>query len=168
MLGPNWRTNYDRYLRLVSATQVIAERPTGQQVTFTLNGSTWTTDTDIDLALTNSGSTWTLTDHRDNVETYANSGSSEALLQTIQARNGYSQTLKYTSGNAYWPRVTDSYNRSLVFAVIGGLLKSVTAPDAATVTFVLYLRHADHGGLFYDAGYDAERTFMETRRFRMR
>lgn len=133
MLGPDWRSNYDRYLRFVSSTSVIAERPDGQQVTFTLNGSTWTTDTDNDLMLTSSGSTWILTDHWDNVETYLNSGGSEGVLQTIQARNGYTQTLKYTSGNL--SAVTDSYNRSLGFVINNGLLQSVTTVDGTLLTY---------------------------------
>ena len=69
-LGTNWRSNYDRYLRIVSASSVIAERPDGQQVNFTLTSGAWTTDTDVDLKLTNSGTTWTLTDTHDTVETY--------------------------------------------------------------------------------------------------
>ncbi len=132
-LGTNWRSNYDRYLRLVSATQVIAERPNGQQVTFTLNGSGWTTDTDIDLALTNSGSNWTLTDHWDNVETYVNSGSSEATLQTIQTRNGYTQTLQYTGSQV--GSVTDSFGRKLILAYSNGLLQSVITPDGLILTY---------------------------------
>ena len=69
-LGTNWRSNYDRYLRIVSASSVIAERPDGQQVTFTSTNSAWTTDTDLDLKLTSSGSTWTLTDSNDTIETF--------------------------------------------------------------------------------------------------
>lgn len=133
-LGPNWRTNYDRYLRLVSSTSVIAERPDGQQVTFTLNGSTWTTGTDIDLTLTNSGSTWTLTDHGDNVETYSTSGGQEALLQTIRARNGYTQTLTYIATQL--SVVADSYHRELTFLYNSdGTLQTASTPDGTTVTF---------------------------------
>lgn len=91
-LGKNWRSNYDRYLD-ISASSVIAERADGMQATFTSNNGTWTTDTDIDLTLTNSGSTWVLTDHNDTVETYTAVSPSEGLLQTIQTRNGYTQTL---------------------------------------------------------------------------
>lgn len=138
MLGPNWRSNYDRYLRFVSSTSVIAERPDGQQVTFTLNGSAWTTDPDIDLALVNSGtgagSTWTLTDHSDNVETYSNSGGDEGVLQTIQARNGYTQTLTYIGGNQL-STVQDSYGRALALLVNNGLLQSVQTADATVLSY---------------------------------
>src|SRR6185436_9796247 len=61
-LGANWRSTYDRYLRIVSASSITAERENGRQVNFTLSGGNWTTDTDVDLKLTNSGTTWTLTD----------------------------------------------------------------------------------------------------------
>ena len=133
-LGTNWRSNFDRYLRLSSSTSVIAERANGQQVTFTLTGSTWTTDADIDLALTNSGSTWTLTDHQDDLETYTNSGASEAVLQTIKARNGYTQTMHY-NGLGQLTSVTDSFNRQLMLANSGGLLQSVITPDGTTLLY---------------------------------
>jgi len=133
-LGTNWRSNYDRYLR-ISPSSVVAERPDGQQVTFTSsNGGAWTTDTDIDLALTNSGSTWTLTDHQDMVETYTGSSASEAILQTIEARNGYMQRLQYNSSNQL-TTVTDSFQRQLSFTYGNGLLKSVTTPDGLVLIY---------------------------------
>jgi hypothetical protein len=76
-LGSNWRTNYDRYLTIVSSTQIVAERDDGQQVTFNLSGGAWTPDTDVDLTLTQSGTTWTLVDHNDNVEAYTAVSSNE-------------------------------------------------------------------------------------------
>jgi RHS repeat-associated protein len=131
-LGSNWRSTYDRYLRL-SASSVIAERADGQQLTFTLNGGAWTTDTDVDVKLTSSGSTWTLTDHDDTVETYTATGTNEALLQTIRPRNGYTQTLTYT-GNQL-TTVTDSFNRQLSFTYSNGLLQTVTTPDGVVLTY---------------------------------
>ncbi len=134
-LGSNWRSNYDRYLRIASASSVTAERADGQQVVFTLTNGAWTTDTDIDLKLTNSGSTWTLTDQNDTVETYsAGSGSAQALLQSIRARNGYTQTLQYASG-ASLTAVTDSFSRRLSFAYSGGKLQTVTTPDGLVLTY---------------------------------
>ncbi len=132
-LGKNWRSNYDRYLN-ISPTSVIAERPDGQQVTFTSSGGGWTTDADIDLTLTGAGSTWTLTDHQDTVETYTAGSGSEALLQTIQARNGYTQTLLYNASNQL-TSVTDSFNRQLTFVYSNGLLQSVTTPDGLVLTY---------------------------------
>ena len=137
-LGPNWRSNYDRYLRIASASSVTAERADGQQVVFTLTNGAWTTDTDIDLTLTNSGSTWTLTDQNDTIETYsAGSGSTQALLQSIRARNGYTQTMQYASGASGVPltAVTDSFSRKLSFAYSGGKLQTVTTPDGLVFTY---------------------------------
>ncbi|HEY4363625.1 MAG TPA: RHS repeat-associated core domain-containing protein [Bryobacteraceae bacterium] len=133
-LGPSWRHTYDRYLRLASASSVIAERADGQQVTFTLTGGSWTTDSDIDLKLTNSGITWTLTDRDDTVETYTVFNAPEALLRTIQTRNGYAQTLQYNS-NSQLTGVTDSFNRSLTFLYQGNLLHSVLTPDNLLLGF---------------------------------
>ena len=105
-------------------------------MTFTLNAGAWTTDTDIDMTLVNSGSTWTLTDHGDTVETYKAVSATEALLQTIQARNGYTQTLLYNSNNQV-TSVTDSFNRQLSFTYSNSLLQSVTTPDGLVVTYGL-------------------------------
>lgn len=126
-LGAGWRTNYDRYLR-ISSNSVVAERPDGKEYTFTLNNGNWTTDTDVDAKLSNSGSTWTLTDHDDTIETYAAPGGAQGQLQTIQARNGYAQTLAYDSNNLLLT-VTDSYQRQLSFSNTAGFLSSVSTPD---------------------------------------
>ena len=77
-MGTNWRTNYDRYLHIINPAAiygVVAERPDGQQITFTSSAGTYTPDSDVDLKLTKSGSTWTLTDQNDNSEIYFTSGS---------------------------------------------------------------------------------------------
>lgn len=133
-LGIQWRSNYDRYLR-VSPTSVIVERQDGQQLTFTLNGSAWTPDSDVDLHLTNSGSTWTLTDSTDTIETYTTTASgTEAILNTIVARNGYTQTLTYNGSNQL-QSVKDSYNRSLSFSYTAGLLQTVSTPDSLVLTY---------------------------------
>jgi RHS repeat-associated protein len=132
VFGSNWRTNYDRYLRLVSATEVDAERLDGQVVSFILVGSTWTPDTDVDMTLTNSGATWTLKDHDDTIETYTASGST-GTLNTIALPNGYTQTLNYTSG--VLTSVSDSYSRSLSFTYTSGLLTGVTTPDSLVLSY---------------------------------
>lgn len=132
-LGINWRSNYDRYLQL-SSSSITAERPDGQQVIFTLVGSTWTPNTDIDITLTGSGSTWTLTDHDDTVETYTAITSSEGQLSSIKTRNGYTQTLTYNGSNQL-TTVTDSYSRQLTLTYSGGLLQTVATPDSTTITY---------------------------------
>jgi hypothetical protein len=114
-MGPNWRTPFDRYLQITPATSpttVIAERADGKQLTFTLSGGAWVTDSDVDYTLANSGTTWTLTGPDDTVESYTDNGASEGILNSITLRDGYTQTLTYTSGQL--TSVTDSYGRSLI------------------------------------------------------
>jgi RHS repeat-associated protein len=135
MLGSFWRTNYDRYIRILSPQTVFAERYDGRELTFTLNGTAWVTDSDVDVTLTNSGSVWTLTDHDDTVETYiTNSIGSVAVLQTITSRNGYTQTLSYNSSGQL-SQVTDSYNRILALSYSNGLLQAITTPDETTINY---------------------------------
>jgi RHS repeat-associated protein len=138
-LGNNWRSTYDRYLNITSSggvpTAVSAERANGQVLTFTENGGNWISDSDVDLQLTQTGaSTWTLTDHDDTIETYNVNPSGEGVVTSIQARNGYTQTLQYNSSNQL-TSVTDSYNRTLSFAYSGGLLSTVTTPDGLVLTY---------------------------------
>jgi RHS repeat-associated protein len=132
LMGPNWRTNYDRYLRAVSSTQLAAERPDGQMVNFALSGGVGTPDTDVDIKLTYSGSTYTLTDSDDTVETYTVT-SGKGVLSSIAYPNGYTQTMNYTSG--VLTSVSDSYSRSLSFTYTSGVLTGVTTPDSATLTY---------------------------------
>jgi len=134
-LGVNWRSNFDRYLQINSSSQVTAERAGGQQYIFTLVGSTWTPNADADIKLAHSGSTWTLTDHGDTVEAYTTNGSgTAALLNTIQSRNGYTQTLHYTGSQV--TSVTDSYSRALHLTYNGnGTLNTVGTPDSTTLTY---------------------------------
>jgi RHS repeat-associated protein len=131
-LGRNWRSNYDRYLRDISSTEVDAERPDGKIITFILVSGVWTPSTDVDMTLTTSGSTYTLTDHNDAVETYTVSGST-GTLNSIAYPNGYTQTLSYTSG--VLTSVSDSYSRSISFTYTSGLLTGVSTPDSATLTY---------------------------------
>lgn len=131
-LGMNWRSNYDRYLNIVSSSSVFAERADGQVLTFTLTGGSWKADSDVDVSLTNAGSTWTLTDHDDTVETYIVTGS-KGVLSSIVARNGYQLTLNYSGGQL--SSVSDSYGRSLNLTYSGGLLQTVATPDSSTITY---------------------------------
>jgi len=142
-VGTNWRTSYDRYIRIFSSSSVEAERADGQILTFTLTGSVWTTDTDVDYKLTGSGSTWTLTDPDDTVETYivptsGYTGGYVANLTTITKRNGYTQTLAYTNPFGFLSSVTDSYSRTLTFANdSNNNLHTVTTPDSTVITYGL-------------------------------
>ena len=134
-LGGNWRSNFDRYIQLTSSTSVLVERPDGQQLTFALTNGIWTPDTDVDITLTDSGATWILTDHADNVETYTSTNGLVANLNSIESRNGYTQTLTYNPSKQV--AAVTSYGRALSFAYNGstGLLQSVTTPDNLVITF---------------------------------
>jgi RHS repeat-associated protein len=135
-LGTNWRTNYDRYLHIVSSSVVTAERPDGQILTFRLSGATWKPDTDTDFRLTTATTggvtTWTLTDHNDLIETYAQTGS-QGWLATIATPAGYTQTLAYSG--SLLSSVTDSYSRALNFSHSGNYLSGVTTPDTLQLTY---------------------------------
>jgi RHS repeat-associated protein len=133
-LGTNWRSNFDRYLQL-SLSTVVAERANGQQLTFTLQSGKWVSDTDVDVTLSESGSTWTLTDIDDTVETYNAISSIEAVLTSVESRNGYKQVLAY-NGASLLTGVTDSYGRSLSFAYnSSNILQTVTTQDSTTITY---------------------------------
>jgi RHS repeat-associated protein len=138
-VGTNWRTNYDRYLQL-GGTTIVAERPDGRALNFTQSGSTWVSDSDVDVTLTQAGSTYTLTSHNDTVETYNTASMtfdtlliSYGQLETIASRNGYTQTLSYSGSQLQ--SVTDSYSRSLNFTYSGALVDTVTTPDTLVLTY---------------------------------
>jgi RHS repeat-associated protein len=133
-LGTNWRSTYDRYLQIGSPTSVTAERFDGSQSVFALVNGSWVTDSDLDLTLTNSGATWTLTDGSDTVETYVAVSATQARLQRIQTRNGYTRSLVYNTNNQL-ASVTDTYNRTLIFAYSNGLLQNLTTPDGLVLTY---------------------------------
>jgi len=138
-LGVNWRSTYDRYLHLSPtsgpATSVVAERADGQVLNFVSNSGTWGSNSDVDLKLvqTNS-STWSLTDRDDTIETYTVNAAGEGLLTSIQKRNGYKQTLNYTTNNQLGS-ITDSYNRTLSLTYANKHLQMVTTPDDLILTF---------------------------------
>ena len=158
-MGGNWRTNYDRYLHILSTSAVAAERPDGQTVGFYLNGSgIWTPDSDVDLTLTKSGSTWTLTDQNDTSEIYFTSGS-EGVLQSIKLRNGFTEALTYSHGQIAY--VSDSYTRKLTFGYSSGLLSTVSTPEftsGLTYSYVTY----DSGGRLASVTYNTSPTTNQT------
>ena len=80
------------------------------------------------------GTIWTLTDHDDTVETYTQISATEAILNSIAARNGYTQRLTY-NGNNRLVSVTDSYGRTLTLAYSSGLLSTVTTPDGLVLSY---------------------------------
>ena len=133
-LGRNWRSNYDRNLVTISSMRISAVRADGQGLSFILNGANWISDSDVGVKLTKSGATWKLTNTDNSVETYTTSASGQVSLTSIQARNGYTQTLNYDANNQL-SSVTDSYNRTLQFTYQNGLLQTVTTPDGLILTY---------------------------------
>lgn len=134
MLGVNWRSIYDRYIRLTLANNVlsvVAERPSSQELIFTNSGSgNWNTYSDIDVKLVQTLSGWILTNDDDSVESYGTNG----LLEAIQYRDGYWQVFTYNPSN-FLISVADSFNRSLEFAYQSNLLHTVTTPDGLILTY---------------------------------
>ena len=56
--GSNWRHNFDRYLHIINPSAIygaIAERETGQYVSFSSSSGIYTSDTDLDYSLSKSG-----------------------------------------------------------------------------------------------------------------
>ena len=52
-LGSNWRHIFDRYLHIINPSAIygaVAERETGQYVTFSSSSGTYTTDSDLDYS----------------------------------------------------------------------------------------------------------------------
>jgi YD repeat-containing protein len=133
-LGINWRSNYDGHIQVLSSSTVNIERPSGQILQFVESGGVWSTNTDIDIKLTQSGSTFTLTDSNDSVETYTVTGS-KGVLQSITGRNGYTQNLTY-NGSGQLTTVTDSYSRELTLTYnSSGQISTVSTPDGLTLTY---------------------------------
>jgi YD repeat-containing protein len=157
-LGPNWRTPYDRYIQIPSTYRIAAERPDGQIVAFTLNSGVWTPDSDVDVRLSQTGSTWTLIDTDDTVETYHDLGTGVALLTSITARNGYTQTLTYDSSN-HLTSVTDSYNRSLSFTHQNGLLNTITTPDGLVLSYA-YNSNGNLSSITYSTSPQTSQTYL--------
>jgi len=137
-LGVNWRGTYDSYLHISpatgQATSVVAEFADGRVINFTLNGSTWTTDSDVDATLKQSGLTWMLQDQSDTVLVYTANNTGEGLLNSITLRNGYTQNLTYNGSQLQ--TVTDTYGRQLGFSYYSnGMLETVTTPDTLVLTY---------------------------------
>ena len=146
-LGQNWRSTFDRYLR-ISGNTIIAERADGQELTFTSTNGSWVSDSDVDVQLLSLGTSWAVIDGNDTVETYTAGSSGTAFLTSIQARDGYTQTMQYNANNQL-ASVTDSFGRSLQFTYqiaqtnlqdsatnpIPILLKTVTTPGGLVLTY---------------------------------
>lgn len=129
-MGAVWRHTYERFLEYGSSTKWGVYRPDGQRVVFEKSGGVWSSDSDVVLKLVQSGSTWLLTDSDKTVETYDSSG----VLQSIAFRDGYTQTLTYTSGKL--TTVADNLGRSITLTYNGdGLVDTVTDPNGEVYSY---------------------------------
>lgn len=137
-LGAHWSSTYDRYISVISPTEVQVQREDGSIYYFKYSSSTWKTSTNLNVKLTQTGSgvgsTWVFTDQNSNVENYNQGSATQASLTSIVDLNNYTRTLTYTSGKL--TNVTDSMGRSLVFTYNGNnRLATVTAPGGLVITF---------------------------------
>lgn len=134
-LGPNWKTNFERFLDLSHQQLVQAERGDGQSIAFGASNGLWQSDTDTGAKLIQNASKWTMTFPDGGIETYATvSGGQYAQLTSIKYRGGYTQFLKYNAARQL-TTVSDSYARSLGFTYSGNLLSSVTTPEGLTLSY---------------------------------
>jgi RHS repeat-associated protein len=139
-LGQNWRSIFDRYLRFTTSggqtIGITAERQDGQELIFnpSLNGANWSSDADVDITIAQVASGWVLTNFDDTVETYNSGSSGTALLNSIQARDGYTQSLQYNGSNQL-VSVNDSFGRTLQFTYANNLLHTVTTPNGLILTY---------------------------------
>jgi len=85
-----------------------ALRDDGQQVTFTLSGSSIVAPPSIRMRLQQTGGGYTLTDQNDSIEQYDSNGK----LLSITSRAGVLQTLGYDIGGRL-SAVTDSFGHSV-------------------------------------------------------
>jgi RHS repeat-associated protein len=115
-LGTKWSHSYSAFIRQTSSTTVQATRGSQKVLTFSLVGSTWAADPDVNVRLLqqtdSAGATtgWLLTSGHDNVETYNASG----VLISVATRAGLTQTLAY-NGLGQLSTVTDPFGRTLTF-----------------------------------------------------
>ncbi|MEO6145937.1 MAG: DUF6531 domain-containing protein, partial [Sulfuriferula sp.] len=146
-LGVSWRSHYDRSVLLLSNASIstaFVNRPDGKSNFFTLNGSTWTPDSDIPDTLIQikdaSGATtgWRYTVAADDSVELYNAG---GQLQSITDRAGHTQTLTYSDGSA---------------GANGGYVLDATGTPTTTVLPAgLLIRVVDAAGRALNFSYDA-------------
>jgi RHS repeat-associated protein len=145
-LGIGWRSNYDSSIDFLgqspaTATTLVVVLPAGAEYRFhQVSGSWVSNDTDVDGALATDGSTaWTFTDSNDEIYTY---DFTTGRLTSIKSRSGYQQNLAYDS-NGNLLSVTDSFNRTLSFGFLNGVLHTLTDPDGNVFTYDYNTLHDD-------------------------
>ena len=132
MMGADWRNNYDRYLLIVlngTNKMAAAQRASGQVLNFYCGtGTTCTPDTDVDASLTVSGIHLDADRSRRHGRNLHRRQPGVGTLNSIKLRNGYTQTMHYTTGKL--TSVTDTYGRTLGLTYTGSVVTGVTTPDS--------------------------------------
>ena len=128
-LGMGWTYVYGSSIKSVSSTSVEIAQADGKVYTFNLNGSSWSSDPDVNDTLVqqkdSSGNItgWTYTQTDGTVSTYSATGQ----LLKIKNRAGLTQTLTYSTDGTSIPgvpqagllaSVTDSFGRKLQFTYV--------------------------------------------------
>ena len=80
-------------------------------------------------------------------------------MQSITLRNGYKQTMHYTS--AQLSSVTDTYGRTLGLSYTSGLLTGLTTPDSLNLTYG-FVGFSSGGHLLSTVGYNTSPATHQT------
>jgi YD repeat-containing protein len=136
-LGKTWAHNYSTNLQALpmgAPTQVVIQRPEGQQDAFTKpsGSSVWSAADRSDTLAQNADGTWSWRRAEEDA-TYTFSATGQ--LQTHTARNGW--TTRYTyNALAQLATITNAFGRSLVLTYnAAGQLSTLTTPDANVLTY---------------------------------
>ncbi len=106
-LGARWRHAYESRLHLLSATEIVIERPDGARHRWTDSGG-WSSTTDRRASLTPVAGEWHYVNAADSTEVYDANG----VLQSIIRRDGFSQTFTYDGNDRLW-KIVDPFGRQL-------------------------------------------------------
>ncbi len=137
VMGTYWQVSYlGAYIQEVSngtVSTAFVHRPDGKVLYFTLEGSTWTPDSDVNAILTQTASGWTYTLPNGTVETYGNTvldpNTNIGNLLSITDPAGLTQTLAYNASGQL-ASVTDPFGHSLTFTYnASGQLATMTDPN---------------------------------------
>jgi RHS repeat-associated protein len=134
-LSQRWRHEYGSFIKLFtnsSITTAYTYRPEGKIYAFTLSGSTWVADSDInDYLVSVNGGGWTYTRRDGTVEYYDALG----RLSSVVDRQGLSRTLTYDT-NGRLGSLADSFGHTLIFGYdSNGRLASLTDPAGNIINY---------------------------------
>jgi RHS repeat-associated protein len=131
--GYGWTDSYGMSLNIGPSTTVVTQE-NGSQITFTLNGSTWSAPPRASATLVHNGDdTWTFTRYAREILTFDASG---RIIQ-IRDLNGYATSISYPNGSTQV--ITDPAGRTFTLSLSNGRVTSVTdsssPPRSLTYTY---------------------------------